>query len=423
MIAIALTIMYNGATIYSAAAGTVALKTSGAYMEDDVIVVDSGEGGTDTSDANLTSGGQMLSGITAYAKGIKYTGTIQNKTASDMTVSGAEVTAPAGYYSSSAIKSVTTGTAGVPIATKGAVTSNSVKVTTIVTNTTGYITGGTKTGTAVTVSASELVSGTSNITTNGTYNITNYKSVSVDVSGGGGAGWETAPESWATGLIDGTISGSVYGSMTNMIGANTFMNCVKIINASFPECSTIGSNAFFSCYSLSSINFPKCTIIGYSAFGFCYDLKNASFPNCVKVASSAFYCCSALTNVNLPTCKQIETGAFYQCFSLSTVSIPLVSIIGMSTFMRCSYLSTLSIPMCRTILSSAFSNCHRLVSLYLTGPHLVYLIASNAFSSSPIGGYTTVAGKYGSIYVPSSMLSKYKTHSVWSWFAARFVGV
>lgn len=34
-------------------------------------------GGTDTSDATLTSGGQMLEGITAYAKGTKYTGTIE----------------------------------------------------------------------------------------------------------------------------------------------------------------------------------------------------------------------------------------------------------------------------------------------------------------------------------------------------------
>lgn len=33
--------------------------------------------GTDTSDATLTSGGQMLEGITAYARGTKYTGTIE----------------------------------------------------------------------------------------------------------------------------------------------------------------------------------------------------------------------------------------------------------------------------------------------------------------------------------------------------------
>jgi hypothetical protein len=53
-----------------------------------------------------------------------------------------------------------------------------------VTNTTGYITGGTKNGTAVTVSASELVSGTKSITENGTgIDVANYAAVDVNVSG------------------------------------------------------------------------------------------------------------------------------------------------------------------------------------------------------------------------------------------------
>ena len=59
-------------------------------------------------------------------------------------------------------------------------------VTPSVTNTTGYITGGTKTGTGVTVSASELVSGSQTITENGTVNVTNLASVVVDVPTGGG---------------------------------------------------------------------------------------------------------------------------------------------------------------------------------------------------------------------------------------------
>lgn len=105
-----------------------------------------------------------------------------------MTVSGATVTAPAGYYASSASKSVATGTAGTPTATKGTVSNYAVSVTPSVTNTTGYITGSTKTGTAVTVSASELVSGTKSITENGTgIDVTNYASVDVDVPTGSSA--------------------------------------------------------------------------------------------------------------------------------------------------------------------------------------------------------------------------------------------
>lgn len=76
---------------------------------------------------------------------------------------------------------IQTVTAGTPTATKGSVSNHSISVTPSVTNTAGYISGGTKNGTAVTVSASELVSGSQTITDNGTVNVTNLASVTVDI--------------------------------------------------------------------------------------------------------------------------------------------------------------------------------------------------------------------------------------------------
>lgn len=131
----------------------------------------------------------MLSGTTALKNdGTDATGNIASKSSSDLTVSGATVTAPAGHYASAASKAVASGTAGTPTATKGTVSNHSVSVTPSVTNTAGYISGGTKTGTAVTVSASELVSGSETKTANGTYDVTNLASLVVNVSGGGGSG-------------------------------------------------------------------------------------------------------------------------------------------------------------------------------------------------------------------------------------------
>lgn len=82
------------------------------------------------------------------------------------------------------VAAMPSGTAGTPTATKGSVSNHAVSVTPSVTNTTGYITGGTKTGTAVTVSASELVSGSETKTANGTYDVTNLAQLVVDVQGG-----------------------------------------------------------------------------------------------------------------------------------------------------------------------------------------------------------------------------------------------
>ena len=102
-------------------------------------------------------------------------GTTVTPTTSAQTIGGAN------YMMEGAVtvSAMPTGTAGTPTATKGAVSNHSISVTPSVTNTTGYITGSTKTGTAVTVSASELVSGTYNVSSSGTKDVTNYASASV----------------------------------------------------------------------------------------------------------------------------------------------------------------------------------------------------------------------------------------------------
>lgn len=108
------------------------------------------------------------------------------------------------------VAAMPSGTAGTPTATKGAVSNHSVSVTPSVTNTTGYITGSTKTGTAVSVSASELVSGNLPITQNGNnIDVTNYATVSVDVSGSSGmtVATATATPASASSSISFTVSG------------------------------------------------------------------------------------------------------------------------------------------------------------------------------------------------------------------------
>lgn len=119
--------------------------------------------------------------------------TLQTKTATYTPTESQQtetITADSGHDGLSAVNvtvnAMPSGTTGTPTATKGTVINHAIRVTPSVTNTTGYITGGTKTGTAVTVSASELVSGSVTKTANGTYDVTNLAQLVVNVSGGGG---------------------------------------------------------------------------------------------------------------------------------------------------------------------------------------------------------------------------------------------
>lgn len=108
-----------------------------------------------------------------------------------VTISSSGTTDVTAYASAS----VAAGSAGTPTAAKSAVNNHAVTVTPSVTNTAGYISGGTKTGTGVSVAASELVSGTLSVTTNGTgIDVTNYQKIDVNVSGGGSVQTDTKTE-------------------------------------------------------------------------------------------------------------------------------------------------------------------------------------------------------------------------------------
>lgn len=80
----------------------------------------------DVTQKTVTSG-TMLDGTTALKNdGTDITGSIESKSSTDLTVTGATVTAPAGYYSSNASKSVESGSATTPATTISTTPSISV---------------------------------------------------------------------------------------------------------------------------------------------------------------------------------------------------------------------------------------------------------------------------------------------------------
>ena len=128
---------------------------------------------TDTSDATLNDAGQLPLGVTAYAADVKYTGTAAENDSSDLSVSGATVTVPAGYYSSSASASVSSGSATAPATITGTSATVSTGTNTLTLSKTvsvtptvsaGYVSSGTAGNSSVSLTASVTTKGATTYT-------------------------------------------------------------------------------------------------------------------------------------------------------------------------------------------------------------------------------------------------------------------
>ena len=187
--------------------------------------IQTGGTGTDDSDATLDNNSKLLTGSTAYAKGVKYTGSMANKGDKVYTPSGSQQTDTAGYYNSITINAMPNGTLNTPsidalglitasVGTSGYLASGASKTLQLTTQGSQIITpttidqtissGKYLTGTQTISGDANLVAGnikkdvtifgvtgaheggstptgTINITTNGTHNVTNYASANVSV--------------------------------------------------------------------------------------------------------------------------------------------------------------------------------------------------------------------------------------------------
>lgn len=149
------------------------------------------EAGTDLPElTNEGSASDLLSGKQLIDQdGNIVTGTIETKTASNLTVSGATVTVPAGYYATEATKSVETATrAETTISTTADDTNDKLTITASNNQSTGYVTGANKTASktisltasGATVTASD---GTNSISKSVTTATQATPSVSIDSAG------------------------------------------------------------------------------------------------------------------------------------------------------------------------------------------------------------------------------------------------
>jgi hypothetical protein len=185
---------------------------------------------------------------------------IQNNVEKIVTVDGQILQAPAGAGDSAIYNS--------PLATKGSVSSHSINITPSFTVTSaGNINTGTITGTPVTVQASELVSGTKSISSNGTnIDVTDYSMVDVNVPTSGGN-------------IQTSKSYTVSNSGAQTINPDSGYDGMAEVNLSVPagvatsassitaSSATISTGTNTITLSKSVSNTPRITTAGYISSG------------------------------------------------------------------------------------------------------------------------------------------------------------
>ena len=140
-------------------------------------------------------------------------------------------------------------------------------------------------------------------------------------------------------------------------------------------------------------------------------VQTVDLPNCLYVGNKAFFYCTSLTTVNLPSCSALYDYAFKSCNNLSYISLPNVTMVSGYCFGNCTALQTISLPKCSYLNRYAFWSCYNLNTIYM-GIELstvASMISSNALLD---------CSALQSIYVPASLVDKYKSAKNWSYYSS-----
>lgn len=255
--------------------------------------------------------------------------------------------------------------------------------------------------------------GTLSISTNGVYDVTDYASADVNVSGGG-------EDDAFTKRIEGTLVSYTNPNVTKVV-SSAFYSCSTLEYIDFQNCLSIEANAFCSCVNLQYFIAPKTLSVGGTAFSMCSSLKAINMPSATFVGSAAFYNCSLLSEANIPIISSVRQSCFMGCSSLAYASFPVVTNIAMRAFSGCTKLSWANVGNTSFIGSSAFYRCSKLESVYMSRGSLAAL-GLTAFDQTPIAesGYL---GHFGSVFVPASLVNSYKSATNWASISDRITAL
>ena len=247
--------------------------------------------GTDVSDTTATAG-DVLSGKYFYTSaGTKTQGSIASKSSSNLTVSGATVTAPAGYYSSAASKSVASGSATTPATT---ITANP----SITVNSSGLITATTSATQSVTptVGAGYVSSGTA-----GTITVSGSNTSQLTAQ---------AAQTITPTTTDQTIASGKY-----LTGAQTIKGDANLVAANIAEGVTIfgvqGTYEGESYPSADGVSFGTVPLITFTI--------NIYTTYQAEEGMTWLQWCNSIYNIDNYTCQDANSNVYYSVWNVSGV--------------------------------------------------------------------------------------------------------
>lgn len=217
--------------------------------------------------------------------------------------------------------------------------------------------------------------GTVNITTNGTHDVTNYESASVNVPTG------TTPT--GTKQISITQNGTITEDVTNYANAEITVN---VSGADYPNYRSIITRSFSGAFIDNEI-----TSIGRVALAFSTGITSIHCANVTSCGNEAFRNCSALTTVVLPKCTSLAQSAGTTCANLKSVDILGSSSAGLNA-------------------AQIFASSTVLDTLIIRANNVSKLNNINVFTNTPFASGNTG----GTLYVPSALIASYQSATNWS---------
>ena len=136
-----------------------------------------------------------------------------------------------------------------------------------------------------------------------------------------------------------------------------------------------------------------------------------------KVGNQAFRGFSSLESISLPNVTTINAYALDGCSGLTNVNLPKVTALNNYAMQGCSSLETLEFQQKMSTQGAVWNNCSKLTKLILRSTTMCGLSNKNCFNNTPIASGT------GFIYVPDNLVDTYKANTNWSNFAAQIKGL